>query len=155
VWIVGVDIAPGTYRTDTPLSGYCRAKRLSGFSGEPEDVIAGKYGYEPFIVTIEATDAGFSSENCDWWTDDTTPRTWSPTADFGMGHWVVGDEVAPGLWQASGGEWAFWQRLSGFSWESDDIIAAGAPWRSDTVRIEATDRGFYASEYSVFRYLGP
>ncbi len=158
VWIVGVDIAPGTYRSGEEPDGQpgmCDAARLSGFSGEPEDVIAYKRGYEPFIVTIEATDAGFSSEGCDLWTDDTTPRTSSPTADFHMGHKVVGDEVAPGLWNAGGAEWCLWSRLSGFSWEADDTIAWGAPFLSNTVRIEATDRGFWANEFCSFRYLGP
>lgn len=82
-------------------------------------------------------------------------ETGSPTADFGMGHWVVGDEVAPGLWQVRGAEWCIWQRLSGFSWESDDIIAAGALWEMEPVRIKATDRGFYGNEFCLLHYLGP
>lgn len=157
VWIVGDDIAPGTYRTDGALSGLCDAKRLSGFSGEPDDVIASEVGLEPFIVTIEATDAGFSSENCDLWTDDTTPRTSSPTAGFGYGYWSVGDEVEPGLWLNKGpGEWCAWQRLRGFSWESDDTIASGAPYETFTVRIDAGDRGFFANEFCApFTYVGP
>ena len=76
-------------------------------------------------------------------------------ADFDMGHWVVGDEVAPGLWTAGGGEWCIWVRLSGFSWEADDRIEWGAPWQVHTVRIEPTDQGFFAGEFCSHRYLGP
>jgi hypothetical protein len=155
VWIVGVDIAPGTYRTDAS-PGWCYAARLSGFSGELDDVIVNELSYDPLIVTIEATDAGFSSEDCDLWTNDTTPRTTSPTAGFSDGDWSVGDEVAPGLWRNSDSSgWCYWERLSGFSWSSSDIIANGLSYDIQTVRIEAGDRGFGTEDCGTWTYLGP
>lgn len=35
--IVGVDIQPGTYRMTVP-SGFCLVKRLSGFTGDGDEV---------------------------------------------------------------------------------------------------------------------
>ena len=64
--IVGVDIAAGTYRTDG--SDSCYWKRLSGFGGTMDDIIANDLPTGPAVVTISASDAAFSSEHCGTWT---------------------------------------------------------------------------------------
>lgn len=154
IWIVGVDIQPGTYRTDAS-PGWCYAERLSGFGGTLDEITANELSFDPLIVTIKATDAGFSSEDCDLWTNDTTPRTISPTAGFSDGDWVVGSEVAPGLWRNSDSSgWCYWERLSGFSWELGDIITNGLSYDIQTVRIEPEDRGFHALDCGTWTYLG-
>lgn len=68
-WIVGADIQPGTYRSD-PVTGACLWKRLSGFGGDSDEVIAQDLVMEgPTTVTISATDAGFvADEDCGRWT---------------------------------------------------------------------------------------
>jgi hypothetical protein len=63
---VGVDIVPGTYQEVT-VTGECYWARFSGFSGEFGDIIANSFNGQS-IVTIAATDAGFSSQNCGSWT---------------------------------------------------------------------------------------
>ena len=65
VHVVGVDIAPGTYRGSP--SGSCYWARLSGFSGELDDIIANDNSEAP-IVTISASDVGFESSRCGTWT---------------------------------------------------------------------------------------
>ncbi|QSE93877.1 hypothetical protein JWS13_37395 [Rhodococcus pseudokoreensis] len=70
-YIVGVDIAPGTYvgsGTVDDIMG-CYWERLSGTSGEYEDIIAMDYTHSPkVIVTIKPTDVVFSSTDCGTWT---------------------------------------------------------------------------------------
>lgn len=63
-FVVGTDIQPGTYRADD-ASDSCYWERLSGFSGEFEDIIAN--GFQT-IVTIASTDVGFYSSDCGTWT---------------------------------------------------------------------------------------
>jgi hypothetical protein len=65
VWIVGVDISPGTY--ERTGGGDCYWERLSGFSGTFGDIIANSFAGAT-IVTIARTDRGFKSEHCGTWT---------------------------------------------------------------------------------------
>lgn len=68
-YIVGTDIAPGTYRAPATTGTYCSWYRLSGFGGTPEEIIAFDAGTAQMIVTIEPTDAGFKAgSDCGDWT---------------------------------------------------------------------------------------
>jgi len=64
-YIVGVDIAPGTWRS--PGGGLCYWERLGGFSGEFGDIIANGVPGGQAIVTIASTDVGFSTSGCGEW----------------------------------------------------------------------------------------
>lgn len=61
---VGVDVQPGTYQASGGGS-LCYWARLSGFSGNLDDIIANST--DQTIVTIEPTDAGFQSNGCGSW----------------------------------------------------------------------------------------
>lgn len=65
-YIVGTDIEPGTYKNSG--SGACYYERLKGFSGDFNSIIANGNTEAPTVVTIEATDAGFQSQDCGTWT---------------------------------------------------------------------------------------
>ena len=65
IHIVGTDIESGTYRSSPPDS--CYWARLSGFSGDSDDIIANDNSVAP-VVTIFATDIGFESSRCGTWT---------------------------------------------------------------------------------------
>lgn len=69
-WVVGPagegQIAPGTYHTNGGPD--CTWARLKAFTGEPADVIDEGQGKNPTNVTVEATDAGFTSTSCPTWT---------------------------------------------------------------------------------------
>ena len=65
-FVVGTDVAAGTWR-GTGGSG-CYWERRAGFSGEGKDVIANGFGDVSPVVTIAATDKGFSSSRCGTWT---------------------------------------------------------------------------------------
>lgn len=66
MFIVGVDIAPGTW--SAPAAKGCYWARLSGFSGELKDVTANEYTSAQTVVTITAADKGFESASCGIWT---------------------------------------------------------------------------------------
>jgi hypothetical protein len=63
-FIVGTDIAPGTWRADAATD--CYWTRLRGFSGGMGDVITN--ALKTGVVTIAATDKGFASQKCGTWT---------------------------------------------------------------------------------------
>jgi len=64
--IVGVDIASGTWRSEGGSS--CYWERLSGFGGELSEIVANGFGDAPAVVTIAASDRGFTSSRCGTWT---------------------------------------------------------------------------------------
>jgi WD40 repeat protein len=64
-FIVGTDIAAGTYRADG--GDGCYWARLSGFTGDMDDVIANDIPTGSAIVTIKASDKGFSTSGCGTW----------------------------------------------------------------------------------------
>lgn len=64
-YLVGVDIAPGTWRA--PGGGDCYWQRLSGFGGTLDEIIANDDPNGSVIVTIAPGDTGFSSSGCGSW----------------------------------------------------------------------------------------
>lgn len=65
-YMVGTDIAPGTWRAEGG-SG-CYWARLKDFSGGPDAIIANDNTTGSAVVQIAASDAGFSSARCGTWT---------------------------------------------------------------------------------------
>lgn len=64
-YLVGADIEPGTYRsagTDT-----CYWARLSGTSGNFEEIIANNFGAGQQVVTIDPSDAALETTMCGSW----------------------------------------------------------------------------------------
>jgi dipeptidyl aminopeptidase/acylaminoacyl peptidase len=64
-FIVGTDIAAGTYRA--PGGDGCYWARLSGFSGSLDEIIANDIPTGSAIVTIKSSDKGFSTSGCGTW----------------------------------------------------------------------------------------
>ncbi|OBK19549.1 hypothetical protein A5636_18565 [Mycobacterium asiaticum] len=67
---VGVDIAPGTYRSEGAHD--CYWERLRGLSGTLSDTIANGAGSWPQLVQIMPSDLAFKTQHC---------PTWVPAAD--------------------------------------------------------------------------
>ena len=63
-YIVGADIAPGTWKSDSPEN--CYWVRMKGFVGGLGEIIANANGKG--IVTIAKTDKGFRASKCGTWT---------------------------------------------------------------------------------------
>ncbi|MDA1360518.1 hypothetical protein O1R50_12845 [Glycomyces luteolus] len=158
IWTVGEDIEPGTYSTTVPDESFgCYWERLSGFSGELDDIIANG-NVEPGLqatVTIDSSDQGFNSQDCGTWLPaESEPQEDSGGASdgsFGDGIWTVGEDIEPGTYSTTVPDESFgcyWERLSGFSGELDDIIANGnvEPGLQATVTIDSSDQGFNSQD---------
>ncbi len=143
-YTVGKDIQPGTYRTRTASPG-CYFARLSGFGGTIGEIIANANTDAPAIVTIKATDKGFTSTNCGTWTKDLSAITTSQTS-FDDGMFIVGTDIKPGTYRtrtASSG--CYFARLSGFGGTTGEIISNANTDAPAIVTISASDKGFEAS----------
>ncbi|CAN5143255.1 hypothetical protein BH23CHL1_BH23CHL1_15690 [soil metagenome] len=152
---IGVDIQPGTYRNSDSSSG-CYWERLAGFSGSLDEVITNKFTYGRDVVTIQAEDVGFFSERCGTWTSDLSAITAGPQEPFGDGTYIVGIDIAPGIWQNSdSAEGCNWGRLSGFGGAViDDVIEDEFTYESQIVTISASDEGFSTSGCGVWTFTG-
>ena len=136
---IGSDIQPDTYVTEGE-SG-CYWARLSGFSGDLDDIIANENPAGQAIVTVAASDAGFESKRCGRWTPlSGEPR--SPARSFSEGTQAVGIHITPGTYRSSGGEGCYLARLSGFSGELEHVLANDNTGSPTVVSIAATDIGF-------------
>ena len=118
-FIVGVEVAPGRYRAQTP-SDSCYWFRLSDFLGEYGETRHGWDGRRSdrtSIVDIDAEDAGFYSVGCGTWSDDLSPVV-TPGEPFPDGTYIVGVDIEPGRYRATdstnGTEECFWLRLYDF-----------------------------------------
>ena len=140
---VGTDVQPGTYRTRAG-SPYCYWERLRNFSGGINGILANGGSGAPGIVTIEATDVGFTSEGCGTWTKDLSAITASKTS-FGAGAYIVGTDMEPGTYRNSGGRNCYWERLRGFNGGINAIIANGGTSNPSIVTIAPTDAGFQSN----------
>lgn len=143
--VVGEDVQPGIYETGQLGEGIfegCYWARLSGFSGDFEELIANNNVVVHDVVEIADSDVGFDS-NCSAWYELTTLD--EPLATIPQGKWVVGVHIEPGTYQAEGGDSCYWERLSGVSGEFDDLIANDLPSGSAIVEISDSDYAFNSS----------
>ena len=146
VYLVGTDIQPGTYVSDSP--GYCSWYRLSSISGESNNIIdsdnsaSGKQ-----YVTIKPTDVAFKTLSCSTWRLVSSQSTQSSAAQSttipGDGVYLVGTDIQPGTYVSNSPGYCSWYRLSSISGESNNIIdsdnsASGKQY----VTIKPTDVAF-------------
>jgi hypothetical protein len=66
IFIVGTDMAPGTYKS-SGLAG-CYWARLTGFTGDLGETAANDNTDSAAVVTIASADKGFKSSGCGSWT---------------------------------------------------------------------------------------
>ena len=75
-WLVGQEVTAGIYAA--PGGEQCSWKRLSGFGGTSDEVVASAFGAVRPIVEIAPTDRGFSTSNCGQWSPVSVPSTPTP-----------------------------------------------------------------------------
>lgn len=148
VKVIGSDVEPGVYRTREAAPG-CYWARLSGFSGQLGHIIANGNESGPVVISIGTSDKGFDSRNCGLWTRDLSSITSNPNAPFEDGHFIVGTDIAPGMWRNDAPEGCYWARLRGFSGTLGDTIA-NANFK-DTVTIASSDKGFVSRRCGTWR----
>jgi len=138
--IVGEDVQPGIYETGivTDILG-CGWDRLSGLSGEPEDIIAGNPVSNHDVVEIMADDVAFDTD-CEAWYPLTQLDPLMTTIPEGK--WALGTHITSGTYQAPGGNDCTWERLSGVSGTPEDIIATEQPSGQAAVEIDPGDFAF-------------
>jgi hypothetical protein len=143
---VGSEVLAGrTYRTRVQSNG-CYWERLSGLGGTLDEIIANDIRSGVSVVTIGSDDVAFESSRCGTWTTNLAAVTSSSTAPLAMqGVFIVGTDIAPGVWRAEGTENCYWARLSGFSGELKDIIANDIGPGPAIVEVSASDAGFETS----------
>lgn len=156
-WAVGTDIPPGTYRSINIPSASCYWERLSGFGGTSAEIIANDIDGGVRLVTIAASDVGFRSNRCGTWAAVSGSIRPDPSANFDVGVFMVGTEVAPGLWRsASTTRSCYWERLTGFGGTSADRITNDIGDGPRIVAIATTDQGFSSSGCAPWsRVTGP
>ena len=143
---VGIDILSGTYRTRSNRAS-CYWERLSGLGGTLDEIISNDFTNVSAIVTISPTDVAFHTDSdCGTWTNDLSRITPSTTSPFPGGTYIVGTDIAAGVWRSSAASGCYSERLSGFGGTLDEIISNDFTNSIATVSISASDRGFHATE---------
>ena len=137
-WSIGAEVSPGIYAATGGEA--CYWERLSGFSGDFDDIISNDFGDSRPTVEIASTDKGFDTSNCGRWMP--ISKVISPLTIIVDGTWLVRDEVPAGTYSAPGGDLCYWERLSGFSGKLDDIIANDLGEGRHIVEIASSDIGF-------------
>ena len=118
VWFVGAEVPPGRYRA-TGASDDCWWELNDAVFTDPGPPLShGRShvrvaGWDPVVsvVDIDPSEHAFSSSGCGTWTTDLTPLV-TPGEPFGDGTFLVGSELAPGRYRASGSpdscRWDLW-----------------------------------------------
>jgi hypothetical protein len=136
--LVGRDLEPGRY-TATGFE-FCYWERLSGLSGELDEVIVNDIPNSRAIVEIPPTDVAFDSVDCGDWTLYVPGETVSTFTD---GDWTVGQDIVAGQYTAEpSGEACYWERATGFTHAPEEIIANDIPRGRAIVEIAASDARF-------------
>lgn len=144
IWLVTEEVPAGYYRNTSSSSG-CYWARLSGFSGDLDDIIANEFTYDRDIVEVTGGEKGMESSSCGTWTNDLDPRK-APGAKMGGGAYLVNYEVKPGLWRNSNSsDGCYWERTKGFTNSLGDITANNFAYNIQTVRVFPSDFGFTSS----------
>lgn len=151
IHLVGTDIAPGIYRTEGEITYFAR---LSGVSGEFDDIITNEIPPDgPVLVEIEATDIAFESKGSGRWVIVDESYRPKVVSSFGPGWWLVGTDIAPGLYRTEGGV-SYFSRLSGLSAELKDIIANDIPSDGPAViEIKAGDIAFLSKGKGTWYHI--
>ncbi len=143
-YAVGVDIEPGVYRFLIEQS--CYWERVSGFSGEFDDIIANDNSAGYFIVEIKSSDAGFGIDCSPLVVESLESilgeRLTPESSEIWMGVYEVGVDIEPGTYRLSADSSCYWERVSGFSGEFGDIIANDNFSGKSIVEIKSSDAGF-------------
>ena len=149
-YLVDTDLPPGRYRATTADPDSCYWARLSGFGGAGDVIASSEFRGTSFIVEIEPSDAGFSTDpDCGAWLPDTGTPVRSVSEPVGAGVYYVGTEIAPGRYRATspfGEASCRWWRLGGFGGTPEEVLGSYELGRifaySFIVDIGATAAGF-------------
>ncbi|WP_311380729.1 hypothetical protein [Arthrobacter sp. ISL-28] len=143
IYRVGTQIKPGLYKSTG--GSFCYWARLSGFSGNLDDINANDIVTGITYVQILPGDVGFESDGCGAWT--TVPSTGARATQISKdGIYRVGIDILPGTYYGtSRGSSCYWTTLSGFSGSFDEIYDNYYGSARIIVTIPSWARGFEVS----------
>jgi hypothetical protein len=140
---VGADVQPGRYFSDP--SPACYWERQSGPGGTAGETIAFAvidFDAAQWVADILPSDYAFMSRPaCGRWFSTERQRL---AGSVPAGVWIVGAQMAPGLYQSSVSAGCHWERLRNFTGQPDAVIAGDLIGSSGThlVTIDVSDAGF-------------
>lgn len=140
-YLVGVDIAPGVWRS-TGQGGSCYWAR----NNLTQDLIDNDLGFAGGAVTIQPSDVEFYTRGCgNWVMLDTNNKPALPLAQQQAskrdGTYIIGLNIAPGRWRSNGqGNRCYWEK----STVTNEIIDNHLGVASVIVEIAPTDFQFEA-----------
>jgi outer membrane murein-binding lipoprotein Lpp len=144
-YLIGTDMQPGLYRGNagTDFLDSCYWERLSGLSGEFDDIIANDNAVGQYYIEVTGTDIALTVQ-CGV---ELLPTLVVNDAGFpetiGTGTYLVGYDVQPGTYQGQAGTdfdtSCYWARLSGASGEFSDLIANDNATGQFYVQISPSD----------------
>jgi hypothetical protein len=149
IQLVGTDVQPDLYIADS-FGGLCYWERLSGVSGELDDLIVNDLPNERALVEIVASDYAFNSEDCGDWTLYVPGEM---VTSFGDGDWAVGQDFAPGQYSSEGGDGCYWERASGFTHGFEELTVNDLPSGRAIVQIDASDVRFTSKDCGTWTPL--
>ena len=155
-WSVDAEIIPGTYVAEVPDGRACFWSRLSAFTGEPEDFAATDLAIGQSVATVQHYDIGFYSDGCGTWnltSDNSELGKPELKTEFADGVHIVGRDIAPGTYLASGkeDENCLWSRLSGFDGDPFNRVTVYASQGQAIATILAFDKGFRSFGCGIWR----
>ena len=155
-FVVGVHVAPGVYVAPGAQSGRCLWKRLGGFTGSDDEVLAVHNVAGRVIAQIEGGDAGFQSYGCGQWRRFSFSGDSELIVEFGTGRWAVGVEVAFGTYSAEipSGSQCFWSRYSGFAGELADLVSSDSTRNHAVMTISNADVAVYSDGCGAWIHTG-
>jgi hypothetical protein len=125
-YLVGTDIKPGIYMGVAAEGDSCYWERLKGVSGTFDDIIANDNSAGQYYVEVKSSDFAFQTD-CDMTLLDSplVPSIEFPMTKIGPGTYILGIDIQAGMYKGKTdeGDTCYWERLSGVSGTSDDIIA--------------------------------
>ncbi len=164
-YVVGVHIEPGTYYSVPRRGGGCRWRRVTGFSGDPEETISEGRSDDRWIVEIDADDTGFVTHGCGIWRNIENALEIGPYSKFEDGVRRVGADIVSGTYVADVPTEPFidgnpvpkckWRIVAGFGHERHEVTSSGIGRGRIEVTLTDSDFGFVSSDCGNWRSSAP
>ena len=144
---VGTDIQPDIYvgRTGTGVFDSCYWARLSGATGDFDEIIANGTPVGQFYVEIKATDSYFQT-GCEITPIGDWPKPTEALTKVEAGMYMVGRDIAHGIYAGFADEGlsgsCYWARLSNALGDIDGVLTNGNAEGQFYVEIQDTDAYF-------------
>lgn len=144
MYIIGRDIQAGIYKgqAGSEFGDSCYWERLSGVSGEFDDILANDNSVGSFYVEIKETDFAISVR-CPITRMDSIPSPDEYLSELDAGMYIIGRDIQAGIYKGQAGsefgDSCYWERLSGVSGDFDDIIANDNATGQFYIEVAPTD----------------